>query len=232
MTYILTTITDPSTGDIRYLDEHGNTVDVNICDVINSCPIESLSNVSGIAASINDVLTWDGSIWVPASPSGGSGSSFVCSDLNSCSIDSLSDVDAASPSIGNVLAWDSIAWSKSTVCSLLNSCSVDNVGNITITAPASGQVLKYDGSGDWVNADENLTSLSGLATGILEYVDEAGNTNNINICTVIGGCSINSLSDVNAGAAISGQILKFNGNLWLAGADDAGTGSYLSLIHI
>ena len=41
MTYILINLTDPVTGDIRYTDEHGNDIDVNICTILNSCEIGS-----------------------------------------------------------------------------------------------------------------------------------------------------------------------------------------------
>ena len=43
---------------------------------------------------------------------------------------------------------------------------------------------------------ENLTVLSKSGTSYIKYVDEAGGETTINVCELLSGCSVNSLSDV------------------------------------
>lgn len=59
------------------------------------------------APSTGDVLEWDGTNWVPATPSGGGGAT---------EIDDLTDVDTttSAPSVGDVLEWDGDNWVPAT----------------------------------------------------------------------------------------------------------------------
>lgn len=71
---------------------------------------------------------------------------------------------------------------------------------------------------------ETNTSISGLSDGTIEYIDENSSTTSINICSVIGGCSINSLSDVNATSPTNAQVLTYSGGEWISADAAVGGG--------
>ena len=63
--------------------------------------LDDLTDVTITAPALNDVLTFDGSQWVPAASQGGGSPPFL---------DDLADVDAPYPDAGDVLTWDGYGW--------------------------------------------------------------------------------------------------------------------------
>lgn len=137
------------------------------CALLNTCSINSLSDVLTSAPSVGQALTWNGTNWVNTTlviPD-----AFECADLGECSINSLSNVDA-SPEVGDYLSWNGTNWVETTLvipeaipftCDSLSGCSIDSLSDVITDAPSAGDVLLWNGS-EWVNS----TSLSDLITTV------------------------------------------------------------------
>lgn len=120
---------DPNTGIVRNAADTlslvaggGNRLTVNTsgCTLGGTVTVSSGLNVSELAqsgASTNDVLTWNGSAWVPTAPSGGGGSTTLAA---------LTDVTIASPAVNQVLYYGPSGW----VNSSLNTGVIAESGNL------------------------------------------------------------------------------------------------------
>ena len=111
-----------------------------------SLAIGELENVSNAAASIGQVLKWNGTSWAPASDSTSSGGSGI----------SLSDIsvtnNAPNGDISNI-TYDDITGTIS-LTSAIARTTIDDLDDVTITSTADGQVLTYNNtSGEWENND-------------------------------------------------------------------------------
>lgn len=248
---ILTTLSyDSGTNILTYTNESGTVSNLTLnsfnCSNLNSCSINSLSDVNTAGATTGKVLAYNGATWVPTTVATSGGGSFSCLSLSGCTADSLQDIIYPSgPSNGQALVWS--AGSSAFIPSdIFQSFTVtDGVTSQTIN---SGNSLRFSGGGDIsvavsatdrvaISFTETVTTLtynSGLNR--LTYVDENGSSTNINLVSATGGgsfscsslnsCSIDALSDVNVGGATSGKYLKYNGSQWvhssLAISADAG----------
>ena len=119
--------------------------------------LNDLSDVSSSTPSSNQVLTWNGSSWAPATPTS------PPSDLND-----LSDVSSSTPSDGQVLAWSSsgASWQPTTTGGLNNI--------VEDTSPQLGGMLDVNGN---VIGDGTRTLLSfvedGSAVNFLQIENQA-----------------------------------------------------------
>ena len=203
-----------------------------------------LADVSAAAPTTNDVLTWNGSGWAPAAPTGG-GSSYTDSD-----VDTHLNVSAASTN--EVLSWNGsdYAWVTNTGLADvvsdttpqlggnldLNNNNINGNGNInflgTLTANTivkaggtSSQFLKADGS---VDSNSYLTSYtetdpvfsasaaSGItSTNITNWNTAYGWGNHANQGYLTSVGSINTLTDVSLTTPLTNQTLVYNGSQWV-----------------
>lgn len=237
---ILTTLTyDSGTNVLTYTNESGTVSNLSLnsfsCSNLNSCSINSLSDVNTAGATTGKVLAYNGSSWVPTTVSVSGGGSFSCLSLSGCSASSLQDIIYPSgPTEGQALIWASSS-NAFIPQDVFTSFTVSD--GTTTQAITNGNTLRFSGGGDIsvavsatdkvaISFTEAVTTLS-YNSGLnrLTYTDENGASTNINLVTSTGGgtpfsctdlnsCSINSLSDVNTSAATSGKFLKYNGSQW------------------
>ncbi|HDG68198.1 MAG TPA: hypothetical protein ENG11_03525, partial [candidate division Zixibacteria bacterium] len=165
-------------------------------------------------------------------------------DLSDNSIGDLGDVNTSGVSAGQVLKWDGSAWTPAD----------DEIGAVSWdTLQAYYDTLQLQTSGSAQVHWDNLISVpAGFADGV-DDVDDADNvvgneyntgltfndgTNTLSI-TDGGGTltatidneaddlsdnSIGDLGDVNTSGVSAGQVLKWNGSVWVPANDDTGTG--------
>lgn len=71
---VVTTVVDNLDGTITYTDEAGSPTVLDICAIIANCSIGTLSDVDVTTTppSLNNILKWDGTNWVPVAPSASS----------------------------------------------------------------------------------------------------------------------------------------------------------------
>lgn len=163
----------------------------------------------------------------------GSGSgAFSCASLNVCSIDSLSDVALAAPTAGQMLLW------STEYSAFVNG---DNPSSFTISGGgatqtiANGNTLSFSGAGSvsvlvsatdrvTISYAEALTTLGAVSGQYLRYTDESGALTNIDVCALLGNCSLDRLSDVSTSGASNGYILTYSGSSWTPQAAPGGGG--------
>ncbi len=191
---------NPGAGKVLTSDANGSAT----WETPTSVAHGSINNHTDVDTSTNtptngQVLSWDGTNWVPA-------------DVTATSIGSINnhtDVDTSTmaPVSGQVLSWDGTNWvpaddsnttySAGTGLDLTGSVfsldsGIDGLTDVDTftTAPVSGQVLSWDGT-NWVPADDQtLTSIDGLTD-----------------------------VDTSTTAPVSGQVLSWDGTNWVP-ADD------------
>jgi hypothetical protein len=93
----------PSSGEVLYYNGT-NWENKSASAVIANASIGDLGNVSSATPSTGNVLTWSGSAWAPAAPTGGSGGS------GSSTLVGLTDVTVSSAASGEVLYWNGSGW--------------------------------------------------------------------------------------------------------------------------
>lgn len=143
----------------------------------------------------------------------GGGGSFSCSSLNSCSIDAMSDVNTGGATSGKYLKYNGSQWVHSDL-----AISTNGGNDLTL------------GSDGYPYFAETVTSMSSVSGSYIRYINENNNNTDINICGLIGSCSINSLSDVTITSPVTNQILRWNGSQWINSTESAGGGSYSFII--
>ncbi len=87
---------------------------------------------------------------------------------------------------------------------------LDDLSDISLTSPATGELLKFDGA-DWIN---NTLSEAGVAAASHTHV-EADITDLQSYLLDITGESLEDLSDVTLGVAVDGELLRYNGSVWI-----------------
>lgn len=142
---VVTTVVDNLDGTITYTDETGSPTVLDICAIIANCSIGALSDVDVTTTppSLNNILKWDGSNWVPVAPAAGS----------------------------------------ETVTTL-----VDNLDN-TFTYTSEDATITT------IDFGETLTSLVDNLDGTFTYTDEDGTPIVIDVCTLLGYCTLTA-SDI------------------------------------
>ncbi len=205
---------NPGTGKIL-------TSDVNGLASWQNAPISADSSIdthSDVDVSTNapingQVLSWDGTNWVPAD--------VTVTSLGS--IDAHTDVDVTTnaPTNGQVLSWNGTNWVPAndqnttytagtgldltgTVFSL--NSSIDNLTDVDVStnAPTNGQILSWNGT-NWIPADDqNTTYTAGMGLAL------TGNVFSLN-------SDIDKLTDVDVStnAPANGQVLSWNGTNWV-----------------
>jgi len=200
---------------------------------INSESINDLSDVTITGATSGEVLRYNGSAWVdatlaysdlsgtPTNVSTFTNDAGYLTDITGESIGDLSDVTITTATNGQVLSYNGSAW----VNSAASAGSLAGLSDVTITGASTGEVLRYNGS-VWVDATLAYSDLSGTPTNVSTFTNDAG------YLTGITGESIGDLSDVTITGASTGEVLRYNGSVWvdatLAYSDLSGTPTNVS----
>jgi hypothetical protein len=150
--------------------------------------IEDLTNVTVTAAATGEVLRYDGAAWVDA-------------------VLNYSDL-AGTPTLATVATTG--AYSDLTGTPTIPANAGD-LGDVTITAAATGEVLRYNGTA-WVDAQLDYSDLSGTPT--LATVATSGSYNDLSNQPTIPA-NAGDLGDVTITAAVTGEVLKYNGSAWV-----------------
>ncbi len=87
---------------------------------------------------------------------------------------------------------------------------LDDLSDVVFTTPAAGEVLKFDGT-DWIN---NTLAEAGVAAASHTHV-EADITDLQAYIADITGESLEDLSDVTFGVVVDGEVLRYNGSIWI-----------------
>ena len=215
---------NPGIGKVLTSDANGNATWENPVTVA----LGSIDNHTDVDTSTNppvngQVLSWDGTNWVP--------DDVTATSLGS--IDNHIDVDVSTnaPTNGQVLSWNGTNWipandqnttyTAGTGLALngttfsLNS-GIDNLTDVDVStnAPANGQVLSWDGS-NWIPAnDQNTTYTAGTGLAL------SGTTFSLN-------SGIDNLTDVDVStnAPANGQVLSWDGTNWIPATVSTGAQS-------
>lgn len=185
----ITVIANPS-GSTGSSVLSGLTVGNDTYSVVSD--INDLSSVTINNPQIDQVLKYNGTTWVNANESGGSGSVAHLADIG--------DVVITSATAGQGLRYNGTNWVNDTITV---TQSLNDLSNVSLTSPTEGQVLKYDSdSGEWINADES----GGGAIGSGQWVDLTG--------TLTAGSTIltisNSIIDVDSTFDIYTSVFGVN----------------------
>ena len=179
------------------------------------------------------VLSWNGSIWLPATVPGdqwGTQSAITNATLtgNGTAASPLA-LAQQSASNGQVLKWNGTAWAPATdnvgtPLNLIEGTGIDITGtapNLTITNigdtnAADDLTTSSTSNGDVTGLFSNLQIKADVVT-TNELADNAVETANLASKAVTGG----KIDDM---GATSGQVLKWNGTTWAPANDNTGTG--------
>ena len=100
----------------------------------------------------DDVLSWDGSSWVPKSISAtGGGSASELTDLT--------DVTVSNPTGGDILQYTGFEWQSTPL-------TLDNLLDVSSNAATDGDWLRYDGTGTWYPGTIALGDLADTQSGM------------------------------------------------------------------
>lgn len=100
---------------------------------------DDTDSFGGVPATINDVLVFNGTTWVPT-------------DLTALlNLDDLTDVALSAPSANQFLRHNGSVWTNQSVTIVTN---LDSLSDVTLTSPATGAFLVKT-AGDWI--DQNFT---------------------------------------------------------------------------
>lgn len=178
-------LTDTSSGAVTSYSDP-------IATVAYSGLLTSLADVDLVANTPDedDVLTYDGTKWIAAAPTGGGGGG------GATSLSDLDDVSSNTPTTGQVLKWDGNVWAPATdvttggggtdadtldgqdgsyylsYTNFINTPTIPSeLTDLGITDGDNGQVLTTDGSGNFT-----FTTVSGGGGGGGEAYDQSLNT--------------------------------------------------------
>ena len=193
--------------------------------------LDDLNNVAVPSPSTNDVLTWNGSAWVPAAPSSGtldsltdvntsgqatndlltlSGSTWVPVGRNNLlSLDQLSDVNLAGATNGDVLTRSAGSWISSPPSG--GTLELDDLTDVDTTGVSTGDFLMYS-SGTWVDRtllfdDISDVNLSGASNG--DFLQRQSGV------WVDRTLVFDDISDVDLTGATNGDFLQRQSGVWV-----------------
>ncbi len=164
-----------------------------------SLAMDDLTDVSSSSATNGQVLSWNGTSWVPST--GGGGSSY-------------------SAGTGITISANTIHADNTTA--LWNANKLQG-NTLSLATPSTGQVLKWDGS-SWAPDNDNNTSYT--AGNGITFNSGAIDANS---ATAMWNANELRGNNVSTTAPSSGEVLKWNGSSWEPGSDNntsytAGTG--------
>jgi len=226
---LITTITDGEAIRVTGGTNITTTLSSNDITVDWSAVLNDLSDVSAGSPSNNDVLTWNGSAWVPQSAGSGSFNNFTI-DADTGTPELVSDGETVTYTGGTGI---STTVSATRVITINLDAVISDLNDVSNTAPTSGQVLKWNGSA-WVPDTDLVGGGGGIASfnvagssGPAETVTDGETitiaqgtgittvTSSPNTVTVSLSAAISDLTDVNVTAPSQGEALIFDGSEWI-----------------
>ena len=196
--------------------------------------LNDLSNVSVGSPNSNQVLTWNGTSWVPADASGGATSLNGLSDVSVSSNQitfGSADTTAILPADDNGVDLGSASYSfkDAHIQGVIHATQI-KTGTPTFTLPtadgSSGQFLKTDGNGtlSWGTASGGSSSFTGLSDTPSNFNNSGGKFLKVNSTPNAIEFASFALSDIPRGGASPGQVLKWSGTAWAPATDSTGSG--------
>ena len=183
---------------------------------IQAANLSDLNNVTGVP-STGQILSWNGSNWVPADDAGGLDSALTKQLIDSAHIGKinlgdLNNVSSAAPSSGQVLKWNGSAWAPA--ADATGGGGGGGSQNLFSTIAVSGQ--------SDVVADATTDTLTLVAGSNMTITTNASN-DTITFASTGGGGGGSSLTVQDEGSALStaATTLNFVG----AGVTASGTGA-------
>ena len=197
------------------------------CSDLNTCSINSLSDVDISGAANGQILSVSGGQVVAINSPADNNTEISGLTLSV----SGSSLTTTITDTNSVIFTDTVVLPSAFQCSDLNTCSINSLSDVDISGGTNGQVLTI--SGGQVVAQDPTSSNDCCPSGAtlvasgqsLVFTYTANNgaavTDTVVVpktfeCTDLGTCSINSLSDVNISGATNNQILSVSGGQVIA----------------
>lgn len=152
------------------------------------CQIDAVGPTDCLAVPApGEVLTWDGTQWVPAPGAGGAGINELDQDVlagpgigkQSATVVALQgrDLDAALPAVGDLLYWDGSIWTYYAVGDITNATRIIHTPGVTPTSATfvpglAPEVVKY-GTTVALHYKKNNDKVYGYAKIPTTYVSDA-----------------------------------------------------------
>lgn len=195
----------PQYFDTARHDAHDHTT------ALGSSSITDLSDVNTSGVTLNSVLKWDGSNWVPIAKS------------SLLALDDLSDVSTTGATANYFLKNNGSSWIASQV-QLAEEINLTELKDVNTTGAVTDNVLKYNGS-SWVAgiastvaALNDLTDVNTAGVATNDYLKWNGSS--WVPATISEVLSLANLSDVVISSASTNQIIKYNGSNWTNATPD------------
>jgi hypothetical protein len=225
-----------ASNEIQNLSLNGTTLSISGGNAVQlpagsgATTLDGLNDVSASSPANGQVLQWNGTAWVAATPSSG----------GVTTLDGLNDVSAPSPSNGQVLQWNGTAWVAATPSSG-GATTLDGLNDVSAPSPSNGQVLQWNGTA-WVAATPSSGGTFNAGSGIvingntisasdisasneIQNLSLNGTTlsisggNAVQLPAGSGATTLDGLNDVSASSPANGQVLQWNGTAWVAASN-------------
>jgi hypothetical protein len=198
--------------------------------------LDDHTDVDLTVLSTNDVLAFDGAMWVPTGPA------TVASSID---LDDLQDVSSSGANTDDVLSWDGAAWVPVTPSSLMAHVVLEDLSDIVLTGTTTNDLLMFDGA-NWINKTpaDLLVILALTLDDLADVSASSPNTNELlgwngsawvpmTATSVVQNATLNldDIDDVNAPAPAANQVLGWDGAEWIPTTVNSGIVEPLSLMR-
>jgi len=170
--------------------------------------LQDLDGIDLTGASVNDVLTWNGTKWI----------SQVVTPVGTSGIDDLADVNLGAPVAGDRLYWDGSVWKAQ------NLSITELIDFNTDLTPVDGQLLHYNASvNKWTPNTVSNTSIRSIVlnepANTVVVTRENNSESTMNVAPLFD--SITRFADIHTAGLIEKSVLQWSvtNNRWEAGQD-------------
>ena len=193
----------------------GNHASVGYLTNINSSNLGDLSNVSSSSPNSSDVLTWSGSQWVPAAPTGGTGSGIIIKEEGTQVASGITSIDFVGSTVSATASGSDATITVTAGTGGGGSISTTGVGTYTASAGVEQQIdsfskLSYEGAeytlmiglGTYRQSQKLLVMHDGTTSFSQEYAIMFSPEQQVSVASTISGNNV--LVKVTPEAGISG----------------------------